>query len=155
MNRASHRKKKYGKPNDVRVAVATTIAPVKTGRIEQPEQPAKRLTFRGSLVNRYKDVDPDYDEDLSFEEHLAMSDEELERADRAAERQYIEAWNKLTPLQQYRRSRRNRLQMSIAWKLHEESGLPSSICRENRRTNQIQLLKLRTEFYTSTTPGTA
>jgi len=107
-----------------------------------------------ALPNRYADP-VDEDDDIDMDDWLEMSEEEQDRLLDASMRQLEEAYRRLTPLQKYRISRRNRLRLCISWRNQIRNGFIVDLAREKLRDAQILLVKLRVERATGIKPGAA
>jgi hypothetical protein len=93
------------------------------------------------------------DDDIDMDEWMQMSDAEHDAVLEREMRIYYEWWDSLTPLQQYRHSRRRALEGCLVWR--QSIGIFGEGMREYLRQRQIRLVKLRVWRATGIYPGSA
>lgn len=94
------------------------------------------------------------DDDVAMEDWMQMSDAERDAILEREMRAYNEWYDRLTPLQRYRRSRGINVRLCRDWRRHLKT-LEIEVFREHLRSAQIRLLKLRIQRATGIYPGQA
>lgn len=97
--------------------------------------------------------DDDFEE--RFEEFSKLTEAQVEAVLEREMAQYAKWWDSLTPLQQYRRSRRSALEGCMAWRRLIRQGWCVELFTGYLRKRQKRLLKLRIQRATGVYPGSA
>lgn len=95
------------------------------------------------------------DDDLDWDEWMAMSEEQHDAILKNTMREYYEWLNRLTPLQRYRYFRRKALEGCLTWRRIIALVGSAGWSIEYLKNRQKSLLKLRAELSTGIYPGTA
>lgn len=93
------------------------------------------------------------DDDLDWDEWMQMTDAQQDAALEREMQIYNEWWDSLTPLEQYRSSRRTTLEGCLVYRKAMRSL--GDFMREYLRQRQIRLVKLRVWRATGAYPGSA
>jgi hypothetical protein len=95
------------------------------------------------------------DDDLDWDEWMEMTDAQQEAALEREMQLYNEWWDSLTPLEQYRHSRRSAVEGCLVWRKSMRALGGGDFLREYLRQRQLRLVKLRVWRATGAYPGSA
>jgi hypothetical protein len=97
--------------------------------------------------------DWDFDDDADWDRWMELSDEEQEREVDISMHRHMEWWNSMTPLEQYRHSRRSAVEGCLKWRKDILPKMPFLVYMLKER--QMTMVKLRHWHRTGIYPGEA